>query len=996
MATYKIELLLSGKNQLANVMNNAAGSVKGGIDKIKASATGANKSLESIANNGKSAFMAINYGAESAVKSVGKVGDAGSKAGSQVAKGGEVGAKGLNKVSSAGKGAIDTMDGLSGVIGGVVGGFGLMEIATASWTGSTTKQFNKAYLETKMSSAAADQYISQIQQIVAEVPGDDTFMNNLMTGAVAKQTNLTTAELKMMGIASADYLTTSQAMGKSQMETQMDLKEYILTGNTSQLERDSILKQQMSTLEGQGTVSERILALNKALQAEGYAGLSQLDIASIKAEELKGKFQLAATAVGEKILPYIEKFLDYILELDQQTGGLSTQIGLLAGAAIAAGGALALIASPIKSAVDNAKDLVGWIRDKIPSTKTTTIKCVRDPGCDTPTAGAAGANSGRNWGGITALSLAGVVAIYVTHAAIQWSKGRLEDPNYTPTAGGKPLSDSDSTEGKSIKDQIWSVFRGDRGLQGLAPTAPIGLDVAFQNFDIAKWIGGNLGKGGLQGLLVEEMTKNLNLGNLGGLIKGGLPRIIADGLSGLKFDLGAGGLPGIIADFLEKNLGTLGGLGKGGLPGIISNWLKNKFPNIGTGAGLPGIIADALKGKIPSLKWPTIEQIFSTVNKSLPSKIPELIWKIPGVSSIGDWIRDKITTLGWSVPGWGDLAKWAQDKITWLAWNIPGMGQILDIISSKIPGFSWPWGPGGGSRASTAASNVANRARVLLSQGPRGPINDTIVNTMSARSGVGSGYISQALANRFSGLAGFNPIADGMAAPLSYEFYMNGQKTNQQVWESGTCNCYDGAEFLQSEARARFGLDAGLTPGLWNGTSIPHTWATIGGQPFDMAAKLLRGHWNPPSGPGADFAQFMTDIGPGLEYLGYPGHGKDPYSALNGGGNCFDMTLGIMDIASNLFGLPSEMIWGTYDGNSHVWARIAGKDYDLSRKALANTYTPPPSGPTPIGGNKDVHVHIHYEGEVYGFEDFETKTKAMVSKGLDERTMKNNRIRFGG
>ena len=35
MATYKIELLLSGKNQLANVMNNAAGSVKGVLTKLK-------------------------------------------------------------------------------------------------------------------------------------------------------------------------------------------------------------------------------------------------------------------------------------------------------------------------------------------------------------------------------------------------------------------------------------------------------------------------------------------------------------------------------------------------------------------------------------------------------------------------------------------------------------------------------------------------------------------------------------------------------------------------------------------------------------------------------------------------------------------------------------------------------------------------------------------------------------------------------------------------
>jgi hypothetical protein len=70
-------------------------------------------------------------------------------------------------------------------------------------------------------------YIKTIQQVVAEVPGDDTFMNNLLSGAVARQTNLSTDEIKMLGNATADYLTTSQAMGKSAIETQMDLKEYI-------------------------------------------------------------------------------------------------------------------------------------------------------------------------------------------------------------------------------------------------------------------------------------------------------------------------------------------------------------------------------------------------------------------------------------------------------------------------------------------------------------------------------------------------------------------------------------------------------------------------------------------------------------------------------------------------------------------------------------------------------------------------------------------------
>ena len=38
-----------------------------------------------------------------------------------------------------------------------------------------------------------------IQDIVVQVPGDDTFMNQLLSGAVARQTNLGNKELSMLG-----------------------------------------------------------------------------------------------------------------------------------------------------------------------------------------------------------------------------------------------------------------------------------------------------------------------------------------------------------------------------------------------------------------------------------------------------------------------------------------------------------------------------------------------------------------------------------------------------------------------------------------------------------------------------------------------------------------------------------------------------------------------------------------------------------------------------
>nr|WP_319372451.1 hypothetical protein [uncultured Methanobacterium sp.] len=395
-----------GYIQVANTATNStsklaaagtAGTRSGEL--IAHGATTGEKGLEALAHRGESMGHAIAQGAEVGVKGLDKVSEAGSKAGSNVAKGGQVGAAGLNNISRAGSGAISTLDGLNTVIGGIIGGFGLMTVATAAWSGSSTAEFNKNWLATKVGTEAANQYVDSIGKIVSEVPGDDSFMNQLLTGAITKQTNLTNSELVSLGNSTADYLTESQRQGKSAIETQMDLKEYIQSGNTTQLERDSILKQQIGTLEGQGTVSERILALNKALTAEGLQGISATEATALTWEEVKGKLQASATTLGTKFLPYINQALNFLLAMDDQTGGLSTQMILIAGGAVALVGALGLISGPIKNAVGDAKDLVGWIKDKIPGTKTTTVKCVKDPSC-TGSSGSSTTTTGLSLGSL--------------------------------------------------------------------------------------------------------------------------------------------------------------------------------------------------------------------------------------------------------------------------------------------------------------------------------------------------------------------------------------------------------------------------------------------------------------------------------------------------------------------------------------------------------------------------------------------------------------------
>ena len=964
-------------------MAQSSSQVSTAISKIGSAATGTTSPLSRMGSIGEQSNVQIAKSGEVASQSIARTGTMGLNAGRSISQGATVASKGVENVTKSAENASHGLSEMSNLLGMLMGGYGAMQIASAMWTGATTKQFNAAYLGTKMSTAAANEYISQIQKIVAEVPGDDTFMNNLMTGAVAKQTNLTTSELKMLGIVSADYLTTSQNMGKSALETQMDLKEYVLTGNTSQLERDSILKQQMSTLEDQGTVSERILALNKALQAEGYAGLSQLDIASIKAEELKGKFQLAGTAIGEKILPYLEKGVDYLLELDEKTGGWSTQIGL-AGAGVVA---LGLALGPV---VWSAKEVLGsfsGISDKIKGItsggkKKIDLDC--NPCPDDSQVGGSGkkgkSTSGSGGGFWTSrpgqfLSGLSLVPALSSTGAGSWAAmsgataaGTVAGAGVLGLGTGFGLNKLDEYLSGSAGD-AWTGFKGMAGIVNPLNMMFAPLQTGAQSFE-------NLltGKNPLDPIVsfFKGDTHGWGLGGLGG--SKGLSGLLGGLLPGTSHAAGGGSSKGIMDDIT----------GKGG----FLDFSRFKIPQFKwpSPSQILNDIINQVKGRIPELKWhvPNVGQILGQTW----DRINPLNWRIPGVSQLLGQTWERINPLNWNIPGVGSLLGQTWEKITTLWWQVPGIGDILGLIGSRIGPFIWPMGP---------AKGPQGPGYTILNSPPAGPIKNTIASTMAARSGVGSGYIRSALDRNFAGVDAFNFIADGMAAPLNYQFYFGDQKTNQQVWDSGLTNCFDGAQFLMSEARQRFGLSAGLSNGVWDGTGIVHTWSNIGGRNFDMAAKLIRGQWNPPSGPGT-FHDFMTDIGPGLEWRGYAGHQMDPVTALAQGGNCYDMSLGAMIVASQLYGKPAEMMWGTWDDQSHVWTKIDGREYDPLRRARDGTFTPPPQGPGTgrIPGSLVVDVGgIHIHGDVHGVDDLEGRLNK-AEKEAGENIAARIFSQFGG
>jgi len=82
-----------------------------------------------------------------------------------------------------------------------------------------------------------------------------------------------------------------------------------------------------------------------------------------------------------------------------------------------------------------------------------------------------------------------------------------------------------------------------------------------------------------------------------------------------------------------------------------------------------------------------------------------------------------------------------------------------------------------------------------------------------------------------------------------------------------------------------------------------------------------------PAGPAEEFHATANElIQPGM-YISYGGSAIDPLDAILGGGNCWDMTMGLMSLAALKGGNP-ELKWGTWNGETHVWMSAFGHDYD--------------------------------------------------------------------
>ena len=161
-----------------------------------------------------------------------------------------------------------------------------------------------------------------INDIVASMPGDDNTMRSVLSTAQALGNNLKPDEMKAAVGTMADYMQGSATMGKQAVESQQDIMKYLLDGNTAELERGSIVSSQVDKLKEANTFMERQAAMQEVLNELGYGGIANLDTTINKQAEWEGMLYNSQDALSSMWLPFEKGAMDFIIKLNDVSGGL--------------------------------------------------------------------------------------------------------------------------------------------------------------------------------------------------------------------------------------------------------------------------------------------------------------------------------------------------------------------------------------------------------------------------------------------------------------------------------------------------------------------------------------------------------------------------------------------------------------------------------------------------------------------------------------------------
>ena len=184
------------------------------------------------------------------------------------------------------------------------------------------QETNKVFLQQAIGAEKAGKAMDDINSVVQKLPGDDTVMQGLLGQAVAKDASMTTQELEDMGGAAADYFSAMSYYGKSSSEAFQDMNNYLMTGNTAEIERSPILANHIDKLKEGTTVQERSKLLQEALNEEHWGGVSAQDTYNNKLETFNGMLERGQYNLGGMFQEGAKSAMDFALKLDDASGGL--------------------------------------------------------------------------------------------------------------------------------------------------------------------------------------------------------------------------------------------------------------------------------------------------------------------------------------------------------------------------------------------------------------------------------------------------------------------------------------------------------------------------------------------------------------------------------------------------------------------------------------------------------------------------------------------------
>lgn len=180
----------------------------------------------------------------------------------------------------------------------------------------------ETFLSMNIGAEQAKKKMEEIRNVTDQLPGDDVTLQNLLSQAAIKDANLGAEAMRNLGSAAADYMAGMQNFGKTSLETQQDLMNYILAGNTAEVERSPILQSHIDKLKEATTVQERSKALQEALNAEGWAGIASQDTYNNKLQKFNDMLTRGKMNLGDMFREPTEQAMEFTMQLDAITGGL--------------------------------------------------------------------------------------------------------------------------------------------------------------------------------------------------------------------------------------------------------------------------------------------------------------------------------------------------------------------------------------------------------------------------------------------------------------------------------------------------------------------------------------------------------------------------------------------------------------------------------------------------------------------------------------------------